>query len=100
MTTIIDHLNEIWRDGDHKRGCQGREYICTCGVDDRTFLTAKEAIAEIENMKAEIKRLREVLEECAEHFYDRSDADCEDGRFIPNKEMILLDVVKRALGEK
>lgn len=32
---------------DHKRGCQGREYTCTCGYDDQ--------------QEAEIQRLRSEL---------------------------------------
>lgn len=40
---------------DHKRGCQGREYTCTCGYDakeqasaDRLFALLTEARDEIE----------------------------------------------------
>lgn len=46
---------------DHGRGCEGRNYICTCGYDDR--LEARATAAEAENVK-----LREALaEELAWH---------------------------------
>lgn len=57
MTTtnpdLVERLNDIWSNDDHARGCQGREYSCTCGFDERTFATAKEAAARIEELEAE-----------------------------------------------
>lgn len=52
-------------------------------------MTEKEMIAE----------LIEVLDECEDYFDNRSDADCDQDGFIPNKEMILLDRVTRALNK-
>jgi hypothetical protein len=40
---------------------------------------------------------QEALEACEEYFDDRQDADCEDGRFVPNEEMRLLALVTKAL---
>lgn len=40
---------------DHARGCEGRQYTCTCGYDDR-IATALEAQA------AEIARLKDIVE--------------------------------------
>lgn len=50
-------------------------------------MTAEQIIAE----------MAEVLEECEDYFDNRSDADCDQDGFIPNKEMILLDRVTKAL---
>lgn len=41
-------------------------------------MTAEQIIAE----------MAEVLEECEDYFDNRSDADCDQDGFIPNKEMI------------
>ena len=38
-----------------------------------------------------------ALQECAEYFEDRADADCDQDGFIPNKEMGMLQLVKEAL---
>lgn len=50
-TDIVSRLNDIWSDDDHDRGCQGRTYSCTCGFDERTFATAKEAASEILSLR-------------------------------------------------
>jgi hypothetical protein len=49
MSDLVERLNRIWRE-DHDRGCQGREYTCTCGFDENAFKTAKEAVDEIERL--------------------------------------------------
>jgi len=36
-------------DSDHKRGCQGREYTCTCGFDDERDAAIAQAIREQSN---------------------------------------------------
>ncbi|CAH1649927.1 hypothetical protein BOSEA31B_10427 [Hyphomicrobiales bacterium] len=38
----------------------------------------------------------EALAECEDYFDNRADADCDQDGFIPNKEMLLLSVVRRA----
>jgi hypothetical protein len=38
---------------DHKRGCSGREYTCTCGHDDTITDTIEAQAAEIERLKVE-----------------------------------------------
>ena len=64
---------------DHARGCQGREYSCTCGYDDRVAATLEWAVGKAneyaaladaerrraEKAEAEIKRLRAVPEDVA-----------------------------------
>jgi len=42
---------------DHGRGCEGRNYTCTCGYDDA--LMARATAAEAENAK-----LRAIIIEC------------------------------------
>ena len=39
-------LQRVYED-DHKRGCQGSEYICTCGFDDFVIHTAMDAAVTI-----------------------------------------------------
>lgn len=56
MTDIVERLNNIWANDDHRRGCQGREYSCSCGFDNRTAKTAEDAATEI-------SRLRQLLSE-------------------------------------
>jgi hypothetical protein len=41
--------------------------------------------------------LVEVLEECAEYFDGRADADHDETGFVPNKEMRLLTLIQEAL---
>jgi hypothetical protein len=58
---------------DHKRGCQGREYGCSCGYDDTKDALMELAAAEILNLRADITELRaerdaaarEMREQCA-----------------------------------
>lgn len=56
MSDIVERLNGIWANDDHERGCQGREYSCSCGFDNRTAKTAEDAATEI-------TRLRQLLSE-------------------------------------
>jgi hypothetical protein len=58
---IVDRLNDIWSDDGHKRGCQGRTYSCSCGLDDRTRGTAIDAAAEIASLRRELDEAREAL---------------------------------------
>lgn len=48
---------------DHERGCQGREYACTCGYD-----AAKDA--EIEHLRALVTRLTDVSANLAAELAD------------------------------
>lgn len=41
--------------------------------------------------------LLEALQECEDYFDNRADADCDQDGYIPNKEMLLLQVVREAL---
>lgn len=58
---LVQRLHNIWRDDDHKRGCGGRSYDCTCGFDDRSFETAREAADLIERQSKIIEEMREAL---------------------------------------
>lgn len=53
---------------DHARGCQGREYTCTCGYDER-IATA------LSDQKAEIERLTKALEPFAKYMEGGMDLD-------------------------
>lgn len=48
---------------DHARGCQGREYACSCGWDEEREQYAAQAAALIEAQAAEIEGLRKAVEE-------------------------------------
>jgi len=53
----------------------------------------------VDDATHDIATLAAALQECADYFENRADADCDQDGFIPNKEMQMLDVCKRALGE-
>lgn len=59
---VVEALNDIWRDDDHERLCQGREYSCTCGFDDRTEATAQRAAALITTLERQLATAREALD--------------------------------------
>lgn len=54
---MSDYMN------DHARGCQGREYVCTCGYDE-------ERDRRIEALQAELAKAREALEPFAKYAGD------------------------------
>jgi hypothetical protein len=53
----------------------------------------------IEDAKADIRELAAALQECADYFDNRADADHDGEGFVPNEEMKLLSVCNRALGQ-
>lgn len=55
MTDITERLRAVFTNDDHGRGCQGREYSCTCGYDDRVDAVAAAAADEIERLRAALK---------------------------------------------
>lgn len=61
MSDIIKRLVAICEDG-HKRGCDGRNYQCTCGFEDEEIKTCTDAAAEITLLTEENKRMREALQ--------------------------------------
>ena len=52
-----------------------------------------------EEIIAHAIKLEAALNECAEYFNQRSDADCDQDGFIPNEEMRLLTEIEEALGK-
>lgn len=53
---------------DHARGCQGREYTCTCGYDDERDALIKTLVGALEAAK-EVVNVAEKMTSC------RSDDD-------------------------
>lgn len=53
LTTLPTRLRTVLSADDHKRGCQGREYVCTCGYDDKIIAITNEAAEAIENLRAD-----------------------------------------------
>jgi hypothetical protein len=62
---------------DHARGCQGREYTCTCGYDERVA-------AHVRRMERELVALRKVV--ALELGWDRMRAIKEGARDRPNAD--------------
>lgn len=95
-------LREYSRD-DHERGCQGRNYDCTCGYDDKRDPLLEEAAARIEQLE---KALREILKMEVYGFAITSplggDVVCEGtNRFARESDMVeLRRIARAALGEK
>lgn len=54
MSNEASGIPAIIAHDDHARGCQGREYSCTCGYDDRVA-------AALVSQEAEIADLRKAL---------------------------------------
>jgi hypothetical protein len=59
---LLTRLRELNTTDDHARGCQGREYHCSCDYDIRVENAVFEAIAALETLTQENARLREALE--------------------------------------
>lgn len=59
MSDIVERLGDIYATDDHARGCRGREYDCTCGYDERSAASAREAAAEITRLRAFITALED-----------------------------------------
>lgn len=76
--TLVERLNDIWRDDDHARLCQGREYHCSCGYDERTHATAQEATSALASHEARIAVLEGALRE-ANAFILAPAEDIKDG---------------------
>jgi DNA repair exonuclease SbcCD ATPase subunit len=56
-----------------------------------------DAEGHIEKLEARIEKLEDLLNELEEWFDNRSDADCEDGRYQPNQEMQMLMSIREVL---
>ena len=90
MTDIVERINDIWANDDHERGCQGREYSCSCGFDNRTAKTAEDAATEI-------TRLRNLLSEAEKRerearvkaLGDAAEAIFVMGAWSPNYEKLV-----------
>ena len=57
MSDLTERLRVITATDDHDRGCQGREYSCTCGYDARVEALALEAATTLETLTEENARL-------------------------------------------
>lgn len=55
MVDIVERLN------DHSRGCQGREYTCSCGYDDQRDAEILRLRAEVERLTGDLKRANELV---------------------------------------
>jgi hypothetical protein len=60
MTDIVERLRSYASD-DHERLCQGREYSCTCGYDEKRDPLLAEAAAKIERLNRELDDVWDAL---------------------------------------
>ena len=65
MSEIVERLR-IYASEDHERLCQGREYTCSCGYDDRRDPLMTEAADEITRLEARVAGLEKALSDAAE----------------------------------
>lgn len=47
-------MSEVVAMTDHERGCEGRNYTCTCGYDDQREAERDKALADLEAFKREV----------------------------------------------
>jgi hypothetical protein len=66
--TLVERL-EARPGEDHTRGCQGREYTCSCGFNDATDALFTEAASELSRL-SEALRKAEALKDCAPFLRD------------------------------
>jgi hypothetical protein len=62
MADLITRLRTTELD-DHARGCEGRQYTCTCGFDDRLYAILEEAAAALTTAQAEAEALKQRIAE-------------------------------------
>lgn len=91
VADLVERLREMVRT-DHLRGCEGREYECSCGHIDRQDALMLEAAAALTSLEAERDRLREALQEIAE----MTDPDQPDSYRADDREGCLDAVHARA----
>lgn len=75
---LVEKLNDIWRDDDHERGCEGRNYTCSCGFDERTYETGRLAAEAIAAKDAELAKLRDHMKLIAQGYL----SEVRDDRYI------------------
>ncbi|RVL48445.1 hypothetical protein CN138_08935 [Sinorhizobium meliloti] len=88
---LVERLRNISR-GDHERGCQGREYVCSCDYDETSWKTAEEAASEI-------TRLRRELEEARRKAFEEAAAIAEEFHFMKDIEWWLNSTKKEISAE-
>jgi hypothetical protein len=60
--TLIERLRIAATD-DHERGCQGRNFACTCGYDAATQIACQDAARALEAADAAISALSKLASE-------------------------------------
>lgn len=86
MSDIVERLH-LYVGDDHERLCQGREYSCSCGYDDKRDPLLKEAAFEIGrllNLLADARTESMELRAALELYRDavRIDATMEGPKFM------------------
>lgn len=107
MTDIVERLREYALNEDHERGCQGREYSCTCGYDDKRDPLLTEAADTITTLRAEVERLRAALKPFGEALKGNWSAQSDNMKIFAGPhaydlrlEFTLADFRRAALGEE
>lgn len=84
MSDIVERLH-LYAGDDHKRLCQGREYSCSCGYDDKRDPLLKEAAFEIGrllNLMADARTENMHLRAALENKWRPIVTAPKDGRWI------------------
>lgn len=68
MTDIVERLRE-YASEDHERGCQGREYTCTCGYDEKRDPLLIEAADTIERLRAALRDVHAICNNYPHFFW-------------------------------
>lgn len=61
MNDLVERLRALIPMDDHDRGCEGRNYTCQCGYDDRMEDGITEAADRITELEADLTRYAESL---------------------------------------
>jgi len=77
-------------------GCDHSVGICICDEIQR-LENARAALHAARRVHTE-QDLPDLLDQVCDYLDARADADCEDGRYIPNNAMRLLTELKKARG--
>ena len=59
-SALIERLEA--HDGSHDRGCDGRNYACTCGDDDKGEVLLKEAAAALRDQQSQMQMMQARLD--------------------------------------
>jgi hypothetical protein len=99
ITALVARLREV-KTTDHERLCQGREYACSCGWDERVWAAAIAAADALEACQAENMDLRGLLAETVPDPEYRKMQDDEIERLRQERKAMLTRAEKAEAVQK